>query len=136
MTACFDSDVVIDYLQGLDTARQTFFEHDERNVSIVTWIEVMTGAVRQGVEAQVRLILDGFVVHQLDQAISERAVDLRVRYRLRTPDAVVWATALHLGIPLITRNTKDFPAGDPNIRVPYTLERETLERETLERETL
>lgn len=121
MTACFDSDVVIDYLQGLESARTTFAEHQVHNVSIVTWIEVMTGAVRQGVDAQVRLVLRGFAVHELSRAISEQALDLRVRYRLRTPDATVWATALHLGVPLITRNTKDFPSGDPTVRFPYRL---------------
>ena len=122
MTACFDSDVVIDYLQGLTAARHIFAEYEQRSVSIVTWIEVMTGAARQGIDAQVRLILGEFTVHQLDQPISERAVELRVRYRLRTPDAAVWATALHLGVPLITRNTKDFPSGEPTVRFPYRLE--------------
>ena len=121
MTACFDSDVVIDYLQGLEPARRIFAQHQVRNVSIVTWIEVMTGAVRQGIDSQVRLVLSGFIVHDLGQAIGEQALDLRVRYRLRTPDAAVWATALHVGVPLITRNTKDFPSDDPTVRFPYRL---------------
>ena len=37
------------------------------------------------------------------------------------PDAMVLATAQINGSILVTRNTKDFPANLPGIRVPYTL---------------
>jgi predicted nucleic acid-binding protein len=36
-------------------------------------------------------------------------------------DAIILATAQSRGRVLITRNTKDFPAEMPGIRVPYTL---------------
>jgi predicted nucleic acid-binding protein len=39
----------------------------------------------------------------------------------RLPDAIIWATARRKNTLLITRNTKDFPAGEPDIRVPYRL---------------
>jgi hypothetical protein len=45
----------------------------------------------------------------------------RERPRLKSPDAIILATAQIRGRVLITRNTKDFPAAMPGIRVPYTL---------------
>jgi predicted nucleic acid-binding protein len=36
------------------------------------------------------------------RSIQDRAVDLRMRHRLKLPDAVIAATAAHLGIPVIT----------------------------------
>jgi predicted nucleic acid-binding protein len=36
-------------------------------------------------------------------------------------DAIILASALTRGRVLITRNTKDFPAEMPGIRIPYTL---------------
>jgi hypothetical protein len=36
-------------------------------------------------------------------------------------DAMILATAQVNGAILVTRNTKDFPANMPGIRVPYTL---------------
>ena len=39
----------------------------------------------------------------------------------KLPDALILATARDREITLLTRNTKDFPEDDPNIRVPYRL---------------
>jgi predicted nucleic acid-binding protein len=45
----------------------------------------------------------------------------RERPRLKLPDAIILATAQTRGRVLVTRNTKDFPAEMPGIRVPYVL---------------
>jgi predicted nucleic acid-binding protein len=119
--ACFDSDVVIDYLQGRAPALELLESWSELHMSIATWIEVMTGATRGGIGTAVRRALADFTVHPVTGSIAERAVALRSARRLRTPDAMIWATALHLGIPLVTRNTRDFPADDPMVIVPYRL---------------
>jgi predicted nucleic acid-binding protein len=49
------------------------------------------------------------------------AADIRHRTRMKLMDAYILATAQVNGAILITRNTKDFPAEMPGIRVPYTL---------------
>ena len=51
----------------------------------------------------------------------ERAALRRERSRLRLPHAVIHASAQVHGRILITRNTRDFPADMPDIRVPYSL---------------
>ena len=66
--------------------------------------------------------LSGFDIDELDPEIARRAAALRrERPRLRSPDAIILASAQVRGRILITRNTKDFPANMPGIRVPYTL---------------
>lgn len=57
----------------------------------------------------------------LDLAVAERAVQLRRAYRLRLPDAIIWATAQVHEAVLVTRNTKDFHADWEGIRIPYHL---------------
>ena len=37
------------------------------------------------------------------------------------PDALIWASAKTTESMLITRNTRDYPAGEPDVRFPYTL---------------
>ncbi|RYE36060.1 MAG: PIN domain-containing protein [Hyphomicrobiales bacterium] len=66
--------------------------------------------------------LAGFGIDELDAEISDRAASLRrERPGLATPDAIMLATAQIRGRIFVTRNTKDFPANMPGIRVPYTL---------------
>lgn len=43
MKAVFDSNIVIDYLNGFERAENVFEEYPEKIISIVTWIEVLVG---------------------------------------------------------------------------------------------
>ena len=53
-------------------------------------------------------LLDAFEEISIDQEVKSVAISIRRAYKLKIPDAIIAATALHLGIPLITRNVKDF----------------------------
>jgi LL-diaminopimelate aminotransferase len=50
-----------------------------------------------------------------------KALELRQNLRLKLPDAVVLASAEVEGCILVTRNTRDFPHGDPRVRFPYVM---------------
>src|SRR5262245_646148 len=41
--------------------------------------------------------------------------------RSQLPDAIIWATARRKNTLLVTRNIKDFPESEPDIRLPYRL---------------
>jgi predicted nucleic acid-binding protein len=90
-------------------------------LSRMAWIEVLS----KGDDAVVRTalqFLDHFGLDEIDDEISHRAAALRrERPRLKSPDAIILATAQIRGRILVTRNTKDFPPSMPGIRVPYTL---------------
>ena len=87
----------------------------------MAWIEVLS----KGNEAVVReavAFLDRFGMDEIDEEISLRAAALRRdRPRLKSPDAIILATAQTRGRVLVTRNTKDFPPNMPGVRVPYIL---------------
>jgi predicted nucleic acid-binding protein len=119
----FDANIIIDALSGhkpaLDELRR---ETRERNwISRMVWIEVLSkgsdGVVREALD-----FLAAFEIDELDENIAERAARLRrARPGLKSPDAIILATAQERGRILITRNTRDFPANMPGIRVPYTI---------------
>ena len=121
----FDANIVIDALAGYPLARVEI----ERAVRLaarpwisrIAWIEVLS----KGSEIMVRdatEFLSRFGLDEIDEEISRRAAALRrERPRLKSPDAIILATAQIRGRVLITRNTKDFPAQMPGIRVPYVL---------------
>lgn len=118
--ALFDTNILIDHLNAIPQARDELDGFENRAISIITWMEVMVGADADLVEPTQRF-LDGFEVIALDDAIANRAVELRRSHRIKLPDAVIWATAQTTRRLLVTRNTKDFPADDPGIREPYSL---------------
>ncbi len=118
--ALFDTNILIDHLNGVPQARDEIGRFESRAVSIITWMEVMVGADDDLAEPT-RRFLEGFEVIPLDDSIANRAVSLRRAHRMKLPDAVIWASAQTTGRILVTRNTRDFPAGDPTIREPYNL---------------
>ena len=119
MKAVFDTNILVDYLNGIPAAQRELEQYEEVAISIVTWMEVMAGVDNAEEEAITREFLSRFKVQRLESAVAERAIKIRRQHRLKLPDAIIWATASVLGRILVTRNTKDFPARDPGIRVPY-----------------
>jgi len=121
MKALFDTNILIDFLNGIEASRDELALFDNPMISSITWMEVMVGAVDEQEETQLRAFLRRFEVLAVDAEVSERAVELRRQYRMRLPDAIIWATALCASALLVSRNTRDFPADHPGVRVPYTL---------------
>jgi predicted nucleic acid-binding protein len=121
VTPVFDTNILIDYLLGKDPAKVELGRFPQARISVVTWIEVMVGAQDETEETQLRRFLSRFEQIFLDASIAETAAMLRSCYRLRLPDAVIWASAKISGSTLITRNTKDYPDNEPDIRFPYAL---------------
>ena len=120
MRALLDTNILIDYLNGVRAAKDEIGRYQRPLISMITWIEVMIGA-RPVDAALVRAFLSGFERIEIDQAVAEEAVELRRQRRLRLPDAIIWASARRHDALLVTRNSKDFPPQEPEVRVPYSL---------------
>ena len=121
----FDSNIIIDALAGLEAARAEIDRATDFGsrawISRVVWIEVMSKGEGDGLR-RAETLLSGFGIDEVDAEIGRRAAALRrERGRLKALDAIILATAQTRGRVLITRNTKDFPASLPGIRVPYPL---------------
>ncbi len=122
MAAVFDTNILIDHLSGIPAASSTLMAHAERYISRITWIEILDGANRPGqTPAEMRELHTGLRIIELDDAISEESVLVRQSHKVKLPDAIIFATARRRGLPLMTRNTKDFPSGTPGVVIPYAL---------------
>jgi predicted nucleic acid-binding protein len=121
-----DANILIDALLSYEPARRELARIVDSGarmwISRMAWIEVLS----KGNEVVVRdalQFLDRFGLDEIDDEIALRAAALRrERPRLKSPDAIILAAAQIRGRVLVTRNTKDFPANMPGIRVPYTLD--------------
>ena len=120
----FDSNIIIDAFAGFEPARAEIRRAAENGrrpwISRMVWIEVLSKGSAEQVRSAERF-LSGFGIDELDAKTAHLAATLRRdRMRLKSPDAIIIASALTHGRILVTRNTKDFPADMPGIRVPYT----------------
>ena len=120
MRALFDTNILIDYLNGVAAAKAEIARYERPAISVISWIEVLEGT-RPGVEAETQKFLASFERIELTEKIADRAVALRRAAKMRVPDAIILATAQVENLVLVTRNTKDFPADAPGIRVPYRI---------------
>ena len=117
--ALFDTNILIDYLKGVDAAQAELDRHRQRLISIVTWMEVHAGVTSAEEAEVVEMFLRDFTVIEITRAIARDAAEIRQALRIRLPDALIWASARHESALLVTRNTKDFPPDEPGIRIPY-----------------
>jgi hypothetical protein len=83
-------------------------------------MEVMAGSTAAN-ETDAHAFLQNFYALPLGSDVAERAFQLRRSRKIKLPDAIIQATAEAAGRVLVTRNTRDFPAGSPGVRIPYTL---------------
>lgn len=83
-------------------------------------MEVSVGATHEN-DAAIRAWLHSFDVIALDGSVANRAVEIRRQRRIRLPYAIVWASTQVNSLLLVSRNTKDFPADEPGVRVLYNL---------------
>jgi predicted nucleic acid-binding protein len=118
--ALFDTNILIDYLNGVGEARKELARYSHSSISVITWMEVLAGA-KPDVTNATRAFLESFELIAIDQAVAERAVSLRQHHHIRLPDAIIWASAETGGMLLVTRNTRDFPSDMPGVRIPYAL---------------
>lgn len=116
----FDTNVLVDYLNGVAQARSELDLYDAWGISVITWMEIMIGT-DEHTEAATRRFLGNFDVYPIDDAVAELAVSIRRERRLKLPDAIIHATAGAHAMLLVTRNERDFPWAAPGIRMPYRL---------------
>jgi predicted nucleic acid-binding protein len=117
--ALFDTNILVDYLNGVPAAPQELARYTHRLISVVTFMEVLAGTRNVDEEDVVEMFLRDFQIVELTRHVAREASAIRRARRIKLPDAVIWGSARTESALLITRNRKDFPADEPGIRIPY-----------------
>ena len=73
MRALFDTNILIDYLNGVAAAQAEIARYQRPAISVISWIEVLAGT-RPGVEAETRKFLSSFERLELTEQLADRAV--------------------------------------------------------------
>jgi predicted nucleic acid-binding protein len=124
--ALFDTNILIDAIQGYPEALDEFGYWERPSISVITVIELNAGISAQSKHKMTSTLANvGFEIIHLDNAIITiaariRSNSIRRRAKMALADAIILATAQARGLMVVTRNKKDFKG--PNIRIPYELE--------------
>lgn len=121
MSELFDTNILIDHLNGIAKATRELKRNSHPAISMISWIEVMTGASSPAEEVALRSFLLNFECLPVSIAVAERAAAIGPQMKIKAPDAIILATAEVAGRELVTRNVKDLPSGMRGIRVPYRI---------------
>jgi predicted nucleic acid-binding protein len=107
-----DTNVVPDYftasfsaagMQFMDTAIDA-----TPNLSVITQIELLCWKTDAATEQKVTDFISDSIVLDINPDVITQCVNLRKGKKIKTPDAIIAATALAYGYTIITNNEKDF----------------------------
>lgn len=116
-----DTVILVDALMGVEQAKRELLARRRHWISRISWTEILAGASPDD-DGEAEDFLRYFSVIEVSEEIGRRAALIRSQQKSITlPDAIIWASAQTTGRILVTRNTRNFPAKMPGIRVPYTL---------------
>lgn len=123
-TYLIDSVILIDHLNNIEKATKWLesLKEKEATVSVITRAEVLVGSSSED-RAVIKLLLDQYEYLLLTSQIADEASLLRQKHGWKLPDALQASIALHHGLKLVTRNTKDFnPKKHSFVVMPYSIE--------------
>jgi len=109
-----DTDVLVWYMRGNEKARTVIRKIEKPAISIVTQMELVQGLRNKTEQVALRRFLDAydFKRYSVNEAISQRALFLMEEWRLShhmlMADALIAATAMEHGLPLLSGNAKHY----------------------------
>ena len=93
------SDFFISIIQGSEPV----------SLSVVNKIELLSySGLQEEDEKQIKEFIQDFKMRELDDEIVDKTIEVRRKYKLKLPDAIIAATAMINNLILVTHNKKDF----------------------------
>lgn len=105
-----DTNTVIEFLGNkLPQKSALFLDNIAPFISVITRIEVLgwLNATPEQITA-LQSYVEKTSIYLLDEIVILKTIELRQQYRIKTPDAIIAATALVHNLTLISRNLADF----------------------------
>jgi predicted nucleic acid-binding protein len=97
-----DTNIVLYLLNG-DTHLADMLTDKELTLSNISRMELLSFPdITKGELAKVEVFLEAWPVVEINSLIEEQAIAIRRKHRLKLPDSIIAATAMHLDIPLVT----------------------------------
>ena len=100
-----DTSLLINFFNGYRTARD-ILEEEQIWLSCITEIELLWFPSLSEYDANlIKSFLSDCVMIELSKPIREQSIVFKKQHKLKTPDAIIAATAYHLDFPLVTMDS-------------------------------
>jgi len=112
MNVLLDTNILIYYFNGLvDDEKIDALLKNSFNISVITKIEFLSWSkLNEDVklDKKARAFVSYATLFDLNEEVAQKTIDIRRKFKTKTPDAIIAATALINGMPVVTNNTSDF----------------------------
>ncbi len=107
-----DTNIIIYYFNGIieDEVIHSIIQ-DSFNISIITKIEFLSWQKLlndEGLRKKATSFISNATIYDLDEIVANQTIINRQKYKIKTPDAIIGATALVHGFEILTNNVDDF----------------------------
>ena len=104
-----DTNVILDFMGGKLPAKSEYIISeiidDQINLSAINKIELLGFS---NVEQVIIDLVSFAIIYHIDDEIIDKTIELRKKYKIKLPDAIIAATAIVNDFALISHNFKDF----------------------------
>jgi hypothetical protein len=115
-----DTNIIIDYLSAKLPEKCLDFMHfvidSNPATSVICKIEALSFNFIPEERIQMEAFIHYLKILDLSDEVVIETINIRQQRKIKTPDAIVAATAITKNLTLVTRNFKDF-ASIPNIKI-------------------
>lgn len=121
-----DTNILIYYFNGIivDEVIHTILEQSF-NISIISKIEFLSWQKllnNKELRQKTTEFISNATIYELDEVVAEKTIEIRQKYKIKTPDAIIGATALVHDFEIVTNNADDFKQLDLKIITPKVKE--------------
>lgn len=114
-----DTNIIIYYFNGITEEKSiTKILKSSFNISIITKIEFLSWQKLisdKELNDKALEFISNATVFDLNNEIADKTIENRKKYRIKTPDAIIGATAMVHGFEIVTNNVDDFKRLDLKI---------------------
>jgi len=101
-----DSNIIIYLSRGDISAELLLFKEDIFAISVISYMEVLGYNFKSEDEENfVKDLMNCFEIIYIDYEISQKVIDLRKKYTIKLPDAIICASAIVNDAILVTNDT-------------------------------
>lgn len=102
-----DSNTIIYLSKKTIQVDDIFIDDDDYGISVITYMEILGYSFKcKEEELFIKKLLSFLKIFYIDKDITEKVIELRKKYKIKLPDAIICATSINKNATLITNDIK------------------------------